>query len=107
MRKIIKVNLSTQSKVQLLSLIAGIELSKTESAILSTLIECSSNGTITLSAQFNRQICQELKIEIGNYNVSIHRLTDKKAINRTGKNLILNPIYKDLIETTEVVIKIS
>jgi hypothetical protein len=105
MRKAIKVNYSSAEKVRLLSFIAKITLSDTELLILTELIECSTNNTITLSAENNKQICQRLAIKEGSFNVCVLRLYKKKALARDGKNIILNPIYRDLEGTTEVLLR--
>lgn len=108
MRKILKLsNVTLQKKVSLISSIAGITLSEAESALLAEVIELSSNNQILLSPNVSSHIRAKLNITQSSFGTSLFRLEQKQAIKKNGRNLILHPLYKDILSVTEVLIKLE
>ena len=106
MRQVIKKNFSLIEIIGIISALKKIQLSDSESAMLSKLIKFSNNNSVTLDVNLSRQIRDELKMTQSSFNTAIHRLELKKCITKEGKGIVLNPVYNRISEWIEIVIKI-
>lgn len=105
MRKKIKQSATTQNKVYVLCAMLKKKLSDTEINVLSELVEMSQGNSITLNVQITKQIRETLNISESSLNTSIHRLEQKKVINKEGKTIVLSPIFNDLLSLEGLVIE--
>lgn len=102
-KKITKPN-TTREKVNVLCLLTNKQLSDTETNILSELIEMSQGNNITLSVQITKQIRDELNISSSLFNTGIHRLEQKKVLNKSGKTIMLSPMFNNISELSEFIV---
>lgn len=107
MRKRIKQPATTQRKVFVICNLFDKQLSDNEINILSELIEMSQGNSITLNVQITKQIRETLTISESSLNTSIHRLEQKKVITKSGKTIVLSPIFNDLLSLEGLVIEFS
>ena len=105
-KKITKPNTS-RDKVQVLCSLLNKNLSDNEINILSELIEMSQGNNITLQVGITKQIRDELKISASSFNTGIHRLEQKKVITKTGKTIIINPVFNNITDLTGLVIEFT
>lgn len=107
MRKAIRVSdITLQKKVSVISSIAEITLSESEGALLAEIITLSNNNGITISPETSAHIREKLGITQSGFGTSLHRLAEKGAITKKGRNITLHPIYKDILLITELLIKL-
>lgn len=108
MRKVIKYKeLSLTDKTYLICSLRKIQLSDSESATMAKLITYSSNNAVTLDVNLARQIREELNFGQSLFNTCINRLEKKKCIRKEGKSIWLDPMFNNLQEVSEIVIKIE
>jgi len=105
-KKITKPNTSRE-KVKVICAMMDKHLSDTELSILSELIEMSENNNITLSVQITKQIRSTLSITSSLCNTGISRLQEKGVITKTGKTIIISPVFNNLSELDGLVIEFS
>lgn len=105
-KKIIKPN-TTREKVKILCAMTNKSLSENELYILSELIEMSQGNNITLSVQITKQIRDELNISSSLFNTGIHRLEQKKVLNKSGKTIMLSPMFNNLSELEGLLIEFT
>ena len=105
MRKRIKQPATTQRKVFIICSLFDKQLSNNEINILSELVEMSQGNSITLNVQITKQIRETLDISESSLNTSIHRLEQKKVITKSGKTIVLSPIFNDLLSLEGLVIE--
>ena len=108
MRKVIKYkDLKTVDLIHIVSALRKINLSDSESAMMSLLIKYSTNNSLTLDVHLARQIREELGMGESLYGTCISRLTQKKCIRKEGKVVMLSPFYHNILSWKEVVIRID
>jgi predicted transcriptional regulator len=97
-------NADTALKLRVINSLRLVNLSDTESAVLAELIDNSSNNITTLTIELNKQIRAKLNMNPSLFNTCIHRLQEKGTLKKEGKTLILNPLYNNLSDITQIVI---
>jgi len=108
MRKVIKYKeLLLKDKVYIISALRKIQLSDSESAVVSSLITYSNNNSLTLDVNLARQIREELEIGQSLFNTCMRRLEIKKCIRKEGKSIWLDPMFNNLKEVSEIVIRVE
>lgn len=105
MRKRIVSPNTSRDKIKVLCSLMSKHLSDTELSILSELIDMSQNNNITLTVSLTKQIRDELKITTSSFNTSLHRLEQKKVLNKTGKTIMLSPVFNNLSELDGLIIE--
>ena len=105
-KKITKPN-TTREKVKIFCAMLNRNLSDNEINILSELIEMNQGNSITLQVGITKQIRDELKISASSFNTSIHRLELKKVITKSGKVIMLLPIFNNLSDLDGLVIEFT
>lgn len=98
MRKITFKNKSLKDKVKLIGYLFFGKLSDNELKLTTALAECSNGGQFDLKSPELVCLKDKLKINDQTFAVTIHRLTSKKVISKTGSLVILHPILSVLAD---------
>jgi len=103
-KKITKPN-TTREKVKIFCAMLNKNLSDNEINILSELIEMSQGNNITLQVGITKQIRETLSITASSFNTGISRLQEKKVITKSGKVIMLSPIFNNLSDLDGLVVE--
>lgn len=104
MRKVIQ--LKRERLTYVLAHILGKQLSDTESLVLEKIIKYSPSSSFNLDVHLSKQIREELNITQSSFNTSISRLQEKNCIKKEGRTITLHPLFNNLSETKEILIKL-
>jgi hypothetical protein len=82
-------------------------LSDKEIDLLTHLIGYSINNSMGISPEVSRQFKEQMNIRQSDFNVTMHRLDKKRAIAKSGKVITLHPIFHNLNEAENLIIRLS
>lgn len=82
-------------------------LSDKEIHLLTHLIGYSINNSMGISPEVSRQFKQQMNITQSDFNVTMHRLDKKGVIVKSGKAITLHPIFHNLNEVDNLIIKFN
>jgi DNA-binding MarR family transcriptional regulator len=100
-------NSELKHKVSALCFLKFKGLSATEEAVLSWFVAGSVNSAISVDKSLTKQITHELNISQSSLSTSIFRLQEKGVIKKSGKVIILNPIFNDITNMDNLIISFS
>jgi len=107
LKKFIIRDSAVSTKIKTICAIKGIHLSETEIVALESLILFSDNGSLGITPLISKQIRCEMGITSSALNTAIFRLTEKGAINKQGRTVIISPVFNNIDSLTGVLINFS
>lgn len=98
---------TTKQKLLVLNALQSRYLSDIELAVLAEIVDFSSSGTITLTVAITKQIRGVLGIGTSAFNTAVFRLSEKNAIKKEGKTIVLNPLFNNINDLSGVLISFN
>lgn len=99
-RKITIKTKGDQDKINTLCLLQGKTVSKSEIGVLEALIAFSTNNSVTTTPDITKQMRGFANVSESTFNTAVYRLTEKKLINKSGKTILISPIFYNISELT-------
>jgi len=91
-------------KIETITKICFGQLADSELSLLKTIIDFSTNNSITITPELSKQILVAANLTQSSFGTSLHRLEKKGVLNSMGKTKNLHPVFNNILTWDKILI---